>query len=849
MKSGSSSSIKGFGYANDLGPSSTEVAARDGDFRWMAGKPDLENGGRPMGYCGGEDSRAGTPELPGNLQFASEPPADGVVSKTLETDSTGIHSQATWRDGSAHDRDARDAICEIRVSKTDTVGVPEHARAENQHRRQEYPVAPVAGLYDHTRIFAGYPSQLMFPSPYSIPHPLSLYNLQNSSDLTPVADEQVEVEGRDSRAEDNVIKRKNGQHGSNDNHSRACHTNKDGMVCSDGSDTFETDERERDVPRTRGKGKASASVRDAAVECAQHDEILTSAPDPNVDDFPVSLDAEHATGDLYNRGYRLESDEIEMGSSVRTLAMAAEALNAHVAVMETAKEDRIDISKVDVDVQMGCSAQSSAIILADRHLRPAASQSPLAHSGYRSVDSVEGFGSYHLENDLCCALWTVAKDRLDLLQPVFYSHDKGQKGYLQQSELRELLHHLEPEASERQLDRVDAMIIAEHASRLSGAHGYPPVTLDLLVRSVHGGAAAAARLSTSDGCLSAARLVAQLENAFAESNSLDLIFSIDMMKGCPPSLRRVRLHRAMLQVAPYSLLSRSVLNGADSVRLLIAALDSPGGLHSGTGPADTLASDTELLSERLRSLRTELAEVARLQREQVYIHGAQQPAMVQNGTWSEQSTTHHEERVESLEQRGHIVEDAPLPKTQIIGSAYEEIVAKVQSNLDNAILSTRNQDTQAREHLDRYYKWAHKRRTQILSFWAEVDTKRRDDAAKNASRELEMSTNKVAEETAKRLPDEMEAKELQGAVLRDNLFLEAKTGTTTEQSMLSSSLTAVISDPDRKEAVVRSLRHALVDAGNRATRAKNTVAALAPFAHVSLEKIATDIQESVKIQV
>ena len=108
---------KGFGYANDLGPSSTEVAARDGDFRWMAGKPDLENGGRPMEYRGGEDSRARTPELPGNLQLASEPPADGVVSKTLETDLTCIHNQATWRDGSAREPAARDAHCDIQVSK------------------------------------------------------------------------------------------------------------------------------------------------------------------------------------------------------------------------------------------------------------------------------------------------------------------------------------------------------------------------------------------------------------------------------------------------------------------------------------------------------------------------------------------------------------------------------------------------------------------------------------------------------------------------------------------------------------------------------------------------------------
>ena len=49
------------------------------------------------------------------------------------------------------------------------------------------------------------------------------------------------------------------------------------------------------------------------------------------------------------------------------------------------------------------------------------------------------FGGYRLENDLCCAVWSVAKDRLDLLQPIFYSHDAGRKGYLRPGELRAMV--------------------------------------------------------------------------------------------------------------------------------------------------------------------------------------------------------------------------------------------------------------------------------------------------------------------------------------------------------------------------------------------------------------------------
>ena len=42
----------------------------------------------------------------------------------------------------------------------------------------------------------------------------------------------------------------------------------------------------------------------------------------------------------------------------------------------------------------------------------------------------------------------------------------------------------------------------------SGGFALPAVTLDMLVRAVHGGAAAAARLATPEGCAAAAQLVA-----------------------------------------------------------------------------------------------------------------------------------------------------------------------------------------------------------------------------------------------------------------------------------------------------------------------------------------------------
>jgi Rod binding domain-containing protein len=91
-----------------------------------------------------------------------------------------------------------------------------------------------------------------------------------------------------------------------------------------------------------------------------------------------------------------------------------------------------------------------------------------------------------------------------------------------------------------------------------------------LVRAVHGGAAAAARLATPEGCGAAAQLVAQLESARWNRAPRD----------DPPSRRRVKLHRAMLQQVLRALLPARG-GDAESARLLVACLDSPAGVHAG----------------------------------------------------------------------------------------------------------------------------------------------------------------------------------------------------------------------------------------------------------------------------
>ena len=234
-----------------------------------------------------------------------------------------------------------------------------------------------------------------------------------------------------------------------------------------------------------------------------------------------------------------------------------------------------------------------------------------------STQTFQGLGRYNLADDLCHAVWSIAKGNLDVLQPVFYAHDASQKGYLNREELRAMLRDLEPQTSQRQLDRVEAMVGAGDNSQTdtrTKTSTFPPTTLDALVRAAHGGAAAAARLDTAEGCLSAAALVAQLENALVnDSQLLNQVFAVDVDKliGESVNRRRARLHHLTLNKAPRVLLPSAVRVDPTSVRLLLAALDAPMGLYSGTGADDLLIDDPKRFPERLKSLRMELSKHAR----------------------------------------------------------------------------------------------------------------------------------------------------------------------------------------------------------------------------------------------
>ena len=76
--------------------------------------------------------------------------------------------------------------------------------------------------------------------------------------------------------------------------------------------------------------------------------------------------------------------------------------------------------------------------------------------------------------------------------------------------------------------------------------------------------------------------------------------------------RRATLHRAILTDVPESCSlrrQRTPLPASPG-----AALDSPMGMHSGTGPSDPLVDDPARFPERLRSLRLELAKTARFRK-------------------------------------------------------------------------------------------------------------------------------------------------------------------------------------------------------------------------------------------
>ena len=105
------------------------------------------------------------------------------------------------------------------------------------------------------------------------------------------------------------------------------------------------------------------------------------------------------------------------------------------------------------------------------------------------IESVEFTNARPLVDDLCCIVWTVARERLDLLQPLFRLQGSS-IGRITLTHLRNVMEKLEPQrASPRALDRLEAMLCA---------CGYvEDVTLSEFVHATHAGTLAATRLSTA----------------------------------------------------------------------------------------------------------------------------------------------------------------------------------------------------------------------------------------------------------------------------------------------------------------------------------------------------------------
>ena len=220
----------------------------------------------------------------------------------------------------------------------------------------------------------------------------------------------------------------------------------------------------------------------------------------------------------------------------------------------------------------------------------------------------------------CVARSVGCEGRLDLLQPIFYSPTQDARDTFVQGE-RAMLRRLEPEAPDRQLDRVEAMVSAaeQFATKAtavpvgsSGGFALHGVTLDAFVRAVHGGATAAARLATPEGGAAAAQLVGHLESAvMASPDVFHRALSSVVARGNLPARRRVMLHRAMLQIVPRALMPQMVARGGRRRAVLIASGQSRGcARRHGTGRR--AGFDANMLPARLRSLRTELIQASAL---------------------------------------------------------------------------------------------------------------------------------------------------------------------------------------------------------------------------------------------
>jgi len=157
---------------------------------------------------------------------------------------------------------------------------------------------------------------------------------------------------------------------------------------------------------------------------------------------------------------------------------------------------RYDRDEEMLDIEDDCDEDE------DEHDRPAPSAPPLAGSFDVSRDRA-------LVDDLCCIMWTVARERLELLQPLFRSQGSS-IGRITLAQLRRLIQKLEPRrANPRALDRLEAMLCA---------CGYSEdVSLSEFVHATHAGTVAATRLSTASGAHEASVLCGHLDELMSRT--------------------------------------------------------------------------------------------------------------------------------------------------------------------------------------------------------------------------------------------------------------------------------------------------------------------------------------------
>ena len=224
--------------------------------------------------------------------------------------------------------------------------------------------------------------------------------------------------------------------------------------------------------------------------------------------------------------------------------------DAPYALLDDEDEASDDFMMNDRDAEMADYEDDRAGMASEMNA-PSAPPMP-AHAQFSLPERV-------LADDLCCVAWTVARERLDLLQPLFRS--KGASiGRITLSHLRTVMRKLEPErATARALDRLEAMLCA---------CGYvEDISLSEFVHATHSGTLAATRLGTASGAHEAAILCAYMAELISRTPASA---QTALMLG-------TRRHKAWLELP--RLLAKTL--EPEKLCLLVATLDLADDITSG----------------------------------------------------------------------------------------------------------------------------------------------------------------------------------------------------------------------------------------------------------------------------